>query len=179
MNKVQVKRLPGQRRAFFERSSHPPATGFALTLPNTLGLALFYALPIGIALGLAFFTWNIFQPPEFAGLDNFKRLIQDPVFFRSAGNTIKLVVVAVPLQMAFATMIALGLNMGLRGTAVLRTVYFLPLVTSTVAASAVFAWIFQPSFGLINLLLDAGGFGQPDWLSDPNLVLIPIGVVVI
>jgi len=179
LNKAQVDRPSTSRSGLFRRSGRPPATGFAFILPNTLGLALFYALPIGIAFGLAFFTWNIFQPPEFAGLDNFKRLIRDPVFFRSAGNTIKLVVVAVPLQMAFATLIALGLNMGLRGTAILRTAYFLPLVTSTVAASAVFAWIFQPSFGLINLVLDAGGFGQPDWFSDPNLVLIPIGVILI
>lgn len=178
-SRVQVKRPPKKKSAVVRRSSRPPSTGFALILPNTLGLALFYALPIGLAFGLAFFTWNIFQSPEFAGLENFKRLIRDPVFFRSAGNTIKLVLVAVPLQMVLATLIALGLNMGLRGTAVMRTAYFLPLVTSTVAASAVFAWIFQPSFGLINLLLDAGGFGQPDWFSDPNLVLIPIGVIVI
>ncbi len=167
------------RKPMLTRSSREAATGYGLILPNTLGLAFFYALPIGIALGLAFFTWNIFQPPSFAGLENFRRLIQDPVFYRSAGNTIKLVVVAVPLQMTLATVIALGLNMGLRGTSFFRAAYFLPLVTSTVAASAIFAWIFQPSFGFINLALDSAGLGQPDWFSDPDVVLVPIAVIVI
>jgi len=179
LNKLHDGGAPRQKRAVFSRSTKRAATGYALVLPNTLGLAFFFALPIGLALGLAFFAWNIFQPANFVGFDNFRRLAQDPIFFRSVGNTVKLVVVAVPVQMVLATAIAMGLNMGFRGTAVLRTVYFLPLVTSTVAAAAVFAWVFQPSFGFINLLLDAVGLGQPDWLSDPNLVLIPIGLVVI
>jgi len=179
LNKRHGSRPSRQNRTVFSRSTKRAATGYALVLPNTLGLAFFFAFPIGLALALAFFTWNIFQPANFVGFDNFKRLAQDPIFFRSVGNTVKLVVVAVPVQMALATAIAVGLNLGFRGTAVLRTVYFLPLVTSTVAAAAVFAWVFQPSFGFINLLLDAVGLGQPDWLSDPNLVLIPIGLVVI
>ncbi|MFV1969220.1 MAG: carbohydrate ABC transporter permease [Pirellulaceae bacterium] len=178
MNKLRDGE-PSRRKPLFTRSTRQTTTGYSLILPNTLGLVFFFALPIGIALGLAFFTWNIFQPPTFAGFDNFKKLIQDPVFFRSAGNTIKLVVVSVPLQMALATVIALGLNMGLRGTSFLRTAYFLPLVTSTVAAAAVFAWIFQPSFGFVNLSLEAVGLGQPDWFADPNLVLIPIAIIVI
>jgi len=167
------------RRPTITRSTRQAATGYGLILPNTLGLAFFFAFPIGIALGLAFFTWNLFQPPNFAGLDNFRELIQDPIFYKSASNTIKLVVVVVPFQIAVATAVGMGLNMGLRGTSFFRAAYFLPLITSTVAASAIFAWIFQPSFGFVNLALDSAGLGQPDWFADPDIILIPIAVIVI
>lgn len=176
MRQTAIRRIsPQQSRK--KRSAR--AVGFWLTMPNSIGLLIFYLIPIVIALGLAFYRWNVFQPPEFLGFENFRELVKDPVFYKSLGNTLKLAVVVVPVQIGLALAIAVGLNRPARGIAALRTLYFLPVVTSTVAAAAVFNWIFQTKYGALNIFLNAIGLGQPNWLSEPGLVLIPIGTVMI
>ena len=161
------------------RHTRRPWVGFALTVPNSVGLLIFYLIPIGIAIGLAFYRWNVFQPAEFVGLTNLRELIRDNLFLTSLLNTIKLAVVAVPVQMSLALFIAIGLARKMRYSSLLRTLYFLPIVTSTVAAAAVFSWIFQTRFGILNTVLATVGLGRPNWLADPSLVLIPIGTVMV
>lgn len=153
--------------------------GLALILPNTLGLAIFYGIPVLLSFGVSFTEWNLLRPPEFIGLGNFATLLQDPFFWTSLGNSFKLLLIAVPIEIALALGVALILNQRLPGRNILRAIYFLPVVTSTVAASVVWAWIFQPELGLLDAILTPLGIGGQKWLTDPNLVLIPIGVVFI
>lgn len=153
--------------------------GLALILPNTLGLGFFFGLPVLIAFGLAFTEYNIMRPPEFVALENFGRLLSDDFFWQALGNTLKLMLIAVPIEILLALGVALMLNARLRGRSVFRTIYFLPVITSTVAASVVWAWIFQARYGLLEAFIGPLGFNDIRWLTRPDLVLIPIGVVYI
>jgi multiple sugar transport system permease protein len=153
--------------------------GIALILPNTLGLFFFF----GISVLASFFTslqkWNALLPPTFIGLQNFERLFADDGFWQALGNTLKLMGLAVPLGVLLALGVALLLNQRLVGRNVFRTVYFLPVVTSTVAASVVWTWIFQPRYGLVGNVFAFLGWRDIAWLTRPDLILIPVAVVTI
>ena len=150
--------------------------GLALIAPNTIGLLVFFGIPVLIAFGLSFFQWNGIRAPEFVGLNNFARILRDPLFGRALGNTLTLVLLVVPLNMGLALGAAIPLNQRLPFRNVFRTIYFLPVVTSTVAASVVWMWVFQPSLGLIGVV---PVLGEMQWLTRPELVLIPIAAVTI
>ncbi|HLU08827.1 MAG TPA: sugar ABC transporter permease, partial [Oceanobacillus sp.] len=153
--------------------------GLALIAPNTLGLFFFFGIPVLLAFRTSLVEWNGIRPPVEVGLDNFAKLFNDPAFWRSLGNTIKLMLMTIPLGMMLSLGAAVLLNQRLVGRTIFRTIYFLPVVTSTVAASIVWAWIFQPRYGLISGLLSPFGLGELNWLTRPDLVLIPIAAVTI
>jgi multiple sugar transport system permease protein len=114
---------------------------------------------------ISFTQWDLFNPPRWTFLSNYLTLWNDPIFRQVLGNTGYYVLVAVPLQMALGLLCALGLNRGIPGQAFFRVVYFLPVVTSTVAAGLVWAWLFNSNFGLINMGLSALGITDlPRWL---------------
>jgi multiple sugar transport system permease protein len=150
--------------------------GLALIAPNTIGLFIFFGIPVLVAFGLSFFEWNGIRPPEFVGLENFARILRDPLFGRALANTLILALIVIPLNMALALGAAVLLNQRLRLRNLFRTIYFLPVVTSTVAASVVWTWVFQPSLGLIGVV---PGLGSMQWLTRPELVLIPIAAVTV
>lgn len=149
-----------------------------------MGLLLFFGIPVLIAFATSTVEWNALRPPEFVGLDNFTRLFQDPKFWQALRNTLFLLLITVPLEVVLSLGVALLLNQkfgskGLRN--LFRTAYFLPVVTSTVAASIVWTWIFQPSYGLLAGLVAPLGLGweETKWLTRPDLILIPVAAVTI
>jgi len=160
-------------------SRHKALWGLALIAPNTLGLFFFFGIPVLMAFSTSVQEWNAIKPPRFVGLDNFARLISDDKFAQALTNTLKLIGLTVPLEVLLALGVAVLLNLPLRGRGLLRTVYFLPVVTSTVAASVVWTSILQPRYGIVSRLLEPVGLGETKWLVEPGLVLIPIAVVAI
>ena len=153
--------------------------GLALIAPNTLGLFFFFGIPVLMAFSTSLQEWNAIKPARFVGLDNFERLVQDEKFAQALTNTLKLIGLAVPLEVGLALGVAVLLNLPLRGRNLLRTAYFLPVVTSTVAASVVWTSIFQPRYGILSQALEPLGLGDTNWLVDPGLVLIPVAIVTI
>ncbi len=153
--------------------------GIALILPNTLGLFFFFGLPILASFFTSLQDWNGLKPAKFVGLENFARLFTDSNFWQAFGNTLKLMVFSVPIGVVLALGVAILLNQRLPGRNIFRTLYFLPVVTSTVAASVVWTWIFQPRYGLIGNLLAPLGLRDLQWLTRPDLILIPVAVVTI
>ena len=153
--------------------------GLALIAPNTLGLLFFFGLPVLMAFRISLQEWNGIKPPQFVALANFQHLLDDPKFEQALTNTFKLIGLTVPLELVLALGVAILLNQPLRGRSILRTIYFLPVITSTVAAAVVWTSLFQPSYGLLSQILEPFGLGQTKWLVDPGLVLIPIAVVAI
>ncbi len=152
--------------------------GIALILPNTLGLMIFFGIPVLISLATSAHEWNLIRPAEFIGLENFQELVNDDDFWLALGNTIKLLLYTVPVELVLALGVALLLNQRLRFLGLFRTIYFLPVVTSTVAASIVWAWIFQPRYGLLdNIVFAPLGFAELKWLTRPDLILFPIATV--
>src|SRR5262245_34695570 len=117
--------------------------------PTLLGLAVLSAGPILATLGISFTDWDLLTPPEWVGLDNFRDLLVDARFWKAMQNTAFYTLVSVPLGMAIALAFAIGLDQAIRGIAWIRTMYFLPLVTSSVAVGLVWLWIYAPQGGLL------------------------------
>jgi multiple sugar transport system permease protein len=153
--------------------------GLALVAPNVLGLLFFFGIPVIVAFGTSLYQWNGIQVPVYSQFDNFVKLFSDPDFWNALGVTFKLVLCVVPLELILALGLALALNQRLRGRSIFRTLYFLPVVTSTVAAAVVWTWIFQPRYGLAAYFLAPFGLRDTQWLTSPDLVLIPIAAVAI
>jgi multiple sugar transport system permease protein len=152
--------------------------GIALVAPNVFGLFFFFGIPVLIAFATSFNEWNGIRPPEFIGLRNFQDLFADRLFWRSLLNTLALFLMSVPTGLVLSLGVAVLLNQKLPGRNIFRTIYFLPVVTSTVAASIVWTWIFQPRYGLLAGLVPP--LAEVAWLTSPNIViLIPIAVVTV
>ncbi len=153
--------------------------GIALVAPNTLGLFFFFGVPVIMAFVTSLQEWNAISPAVFVGLDNFERLAADSAFWNALSNTLRLLAMVVPVGVALALGVAVLLNQPLAGRNIFRAAYFLPVVTSTVAASVVWTWIFQPRYGILNSVLSVFGVGEIKWLTEPSLALIPVAVVAI
>jgi len=148
--------------------------GYLFISPWLVGTALFTLGPILASFGLAFSRWNLFTPPEFVGTANFQKLAHDPLFIKSVFNTLYYTVFAVPIGLLLALGLALLVNHRVRGITLFRTAFFLPNIVAGVAMMMLWKWLFDPNFGLINMVLDWTGlmallewigFGRPQWLS--------------
>jgi multiple sugar transport system permease protein len=140
-------------------------------LPTFVGLILFSLGAIVVSVGISFTDWNILQPPHWVGLSNYVRLFSTPLNWQVFDNTLYYMGVIVPVGTALALALALALNRGLRGIVVLRSLYFLPVISSTVAVSLVWGWLYNQQFGLINYLLSLVGITGPAWLADTRTAM--------
>jgi multiple sugar transport system permease protein len=134
--------------------------------PGLSGLLLFTIGPIVASLVLTLFEWDLLTSPNFVGLANFRRLRDDPDFWESLVHTLTFIVGYVPLVMVLALLLALTLNARLPGIAVVRTAFFIPVVSSWVAVALLWSWLFNPKYGLVNYLLGQVGIAGPGWLFD-------------
>jgi multiple sugar transport system permease protein len=137
---------------------------WAFLMPNLLGFFVFTLFPVFASLALSFAHWDILGSIRFAGLENFARAARDPMFWRVMSNTAYYTFAVVPLAMVFAFAVALLLNQRIRGLSIYRTLYFLPEVCSTIAIAAVWVWIYEPDYGLMNEILRVFGIKGPQWL---------------
>lgn len=156
--------------------------GWLFISPWLIGFVLLTAGPMIYSLYLSFTVSSLLSPPQWVGLENYRRMFEDPIFYKSLGNTAYYAFLAVPLGMILALGLALLLNAPVRGLGFFRTLFFLPSVTNTVALSILWLWLLNPEFGLINTALQAIGLPGPLWLQDeawskPALVLMSLWTV--
>lgn len=137
-------------------------------LPGLGGLLLFTVLPILASLALTLFEWDLLTPPAFVGLDNYTRLLGDDDFWAALGHTLSFIIGYLPVVLLLGLAVALALNAPLRGIGLIRTAFFLPVVSSWVAVALLWSWLFNPRYGLINYLLSLVGVAGPGWLFDPH-----------
>ena len=139
---------------------------YILILPTILGLIVFTASPVLASLYYSFTRWNLLSTPKWQAFDNYIELItEDPLFWITIKNTAYYVLGTVPTGTVLALFLAIALNQKIRFVAVFRTIYFLPVVSSVVAISVLWLWLYQSDFGLINELLRFMGFRGVRWLS--------------
>jgi multiple sugar transport system permease protein len=138
---------------------------------------LFSLGPITTALGLAFYQWDNLTPPRFVGLANWDQLFHDELFWKALRNTLFYVVGSVPTGVILALGLALIVNARLPGIGLFRTVYFTPVVTSTVAVALVWTWVYDSNYGLLNYVIEQIGklvglnIKPIAWLNDPRTAM--------
>ena len=149
-------------------------TGLVMMAPAGLLLIVFFFVPVALGFALAFTDARLISPAPlaFVGLDNFRRLLGDPLFWTSLRNTLFFAAVIVPVQSGLALMLALLVNVKMRGTNLFRTLYFIPVVTSIVVVSILWRFMYQQD-GLVNSMLHwaTGNVVRIDWLDDTRTAL--------
>jgi multiple sugar transport system permease protein len=146
-------------------------TGYIFIAPFILGFLLWFLIPALTSVWLAFQDWNMINPPEFVGLDNFRKLLSDELFWQALKVTTLYTVISVPLTMVLAFALALLMNTKVRGITTFRTLYYLPSIIPAVANAVLWAWFLNSDFGLLNALLHAIGLPKVLWLQEPELAL--------
>jgi raffinose/stachyose/melibiose transport system permease protein len=134
-------------------------------------------VPVAQAAYYSLYKWNGLGPlTDFIGLENYIRLVSEPVFRNAFGHNLFIAVLSVFLQLPFALGLALLLGRSLRGRGFFRVVLFLPYVLSEVIAGTIWTFIYRVDGGLVNLILASilPGFKPVVWLGDPNTVMYAI-----
>jgi multiple sugar transport system permease protein len=143
--------------------------GYLFIAPATTYLLLFSFVPMAVAAYLSVHRWHLLKEDRpFVGLGNYVELFHNPFFRNAVWNTAVFAGLSVPLGMVLALAVAILVNQKLRGVAIFRTLYYIPAVSSGVAISMVWIWIFLPQDGLINYCLRLVGYaGDFDFLNAP------------
>lgn len=173
-NRVRVDAstsVQGQRLSSVKKMRNKPngssLVWYIFLVPSFLGILLFMAYPIFESLRLSFYQSNG-TIETFTGLDNFRTVLTSGPFWNSVWNTFFIgifqIIITIPLGFIFASLI----NSTPRGQNFFKVIYFLPNVTSIVAAAMIFAFVLHPEMGIVNYVLEFLGLPTPGWLSDPS-----------
>lgn len=168
MTKSNVAGRRGRRLNLKQREA---LTGWLFVSPGLIGFGIFTFGAILYSLYLSFTDYDMFGTPEWVGLENYiKAFTNDEYFYQYFGNTFYFAIVLVPVVLVISLFLAILINKKVgRLTKAYRVALFLPSITSTVAVSMVWLWIFNPDMGILNNFLTAIGFHNPPmWLSDPE-----------
>ena len=148
--------------------------GVWFVAPALMLIGLFFFLPVVASLLLSFTDFDIYalgrlDRLRFIGLENYRRLLNDPMFWKALKNTLYFVIVGGPLSVLVSLGAALLVNHRLtRFQGVFRTLLFLPVVTTLVAVAVVWRYLYHPRYGFLNYVLGLAGLPPIDWLGDPN-----------
>ncbi|MFO8062110.1 MAG: sugar ABC transporter permease [bacterium] len=137
-------------------------------LPALAIILVFRFTPILYALRISFYDWGIAGSKGFVGLENYSNVLQDGDFWHALTNTFWYVMTVVPGVIIFSMAIAVLLNQKIKFKGFFRTTYFLPVVTSIIAISIVWKWIYHPRIGVANYFLQLIGLNPLQWLQEPR-----------
>jgi multiple sugar transport system permease protein len=147
------------------RAGGEAAAGYLFVLPNMLLLTVFVLVPLVAAVWVSLQRTNGFGAGRFIGLDNYVRLLSDPLFWRSTGNTILFTALVTPLSMALGLGTALLLNSVLPARGLFRSVLIMPMAVSGVATALLGVLVFDENSGVLNKLLRSIGLPGASWQS--------------
>jgi multiple sugar transport system permease protein len=168
-----------RKASLLERNEN--LAGFAFLSLNFLGYVLFKLIPIVMALVLSFSRWNFvsgIRGIRIIGLENYLKLLSDPIFIKSLINTIIYSLAMVPVSIFLSLILGAILNEYVFGKGILRLAFYLPYVSSMVAVSMVWMILFLPSYGPINNFLRGIGIAEPPrWLNASSTSLLSIIIV--
>ncbi len=151
-----------------KRSKRNIRNGLLFVSPFLIGFACFVTYPIVASLYYSFCDFNIFQKPTWIGIENYKNMVRDDLFVTSVYNTLYYTLLYIPFSLFFGIGMALLLNTKIKGLSIYRTIYYLPTLVPTIAASILWIQILDPTYGLINNILRFLGINGPGWIADPK-----------
>ena len=153
-------------------------TPYLFILPWLIALVVFIAYPFAASLYFSFCDFPPLQKPMLVGAANYVELAGDQAFHRSLGTTMIYAAVAIPLGVVLAVTLAMLLNSRIRGQTFYRVVFYLPHLVPTVAVAILWMWIFNPQFGLINILLKLVLSAVDWWTAACRTLPVAAGVVI-
>lgn len=139
-------------------------------LPGTALFTVFYLIPLGVVVVTSFARWN-FLGVQPTGLENYQRLVDDPVFWKALTNTALYAAAAVFIQVPLGTLVGMILAQRIRGWRIFRTLLFVPVIISGATYAVMFAVVYNARYGLLNGALGFFGVGGRDWLFDTSSAL--------
>lgn len=140
--------------------------GLLFASPWILGFLAFSVYPLVSSLYYSFTKFNAVTAPKWVGLENFKDVFSDPLIWKSLLNTLFMAFISTPVNLMVALLLACIVIKNFRGRGLVRTAFFLPSVIPMVAATMVWIWMFDPTYGYINNVLHFFGISGPAWLLD-------------
>lgn len=161
-------------KRFFETfANNESLAAWIFILPALLGTFIFIIIPVICSFGLSFTKWDLLNPVQFAGLQNYIEIFNEPLFGKILLNTIVFAVSTSILGVIIPLILAVILNSKIRGSEFYKTAYFLPFITPMIVIGIVWQWIFDPNIGLLNKLLHI----HINWLYDTHWALPALIIV--
>lgn len=149
--------------------------GWLFIMPALAGTIIFIIIPVLCSFGLSFAKWDLLNPIEFVGFDNYRAIFQDEIFYKILINTVVFAISTSVLGVIIPLILANILNSKIRGSEFFKTAYSLPFITPMIVIGIVWQWIFDPNIGFLNTFLNI----HINWLYDTNwampaLILISV-----
>jgi ABC-type sugar transport system permease subunit len=160
-------------RAFRKKKWLP----YFLVSPYLVFVLVFVAFPVLFCFFLTFHKWNIIAPMRFIGADNYTRLLHDRLFWKAIGNTLRFLLLHIPLQLVVSLFLAQLLNQKIKFAAYFRASFFLPVIVSGVVVTILWQQLLGYDAGVINRLLTGIGIEKIGWLVNPDLAIYSIAVM--
>lgn len=154
------------------RFLHQWLPGYLCVLPALVVIGIFSIFPVAYSLRLSLYSWDFIAPePKFVGLRNFERIFGSEQFWQVFRNTLVFSVGTVALIVVGSLLLALLLDVKLRGIAFFRALYFVPHLTPMVAIATLWLFLYDPADGLVNAALGVIGIDGPRWLESTDWAL--------
>ncbi|VBA58697.1 carbohydrate ABC transporter permease [Mycobacterium attenuatum] len=182
MSSIRSPRLPEPvaakrtgRHSLWRRRSW---AGRLFVAPNLVAVVVFMLFPLGFSLYMSFQSWDLFTPPRFVGLRNFRHLFTaDPLFLIAVRNTLIFTLGTVLPTLLISLVIAGVLNRKVKGISIFRIIAFLPLAISSVVMAVIWQFVFDTNNGLLNIMLGWLRVGPIPWLIEPRWAMVSLCLV--
>src|SRR6185295_12814549 len=163
-----------KRTGFFQKKKLLP---YLLVSPYLVFVAVFVLFPVFFCFFLTFHKWNIIAPMKFIGASNYSRLFHDRLFWKAIGNTLKFLLLHIPLQLIVSLSLAYLLNQAIKAISFFRASFFMPVIVSGVVVTILWQQLLGFDSGLINRMLVGLGSHKTGWLVDPDIAIYSIAVM--
>jgi multiple sugar transport system permease protein len=163
-----------RKKSLFQRKKILP---YLLVSPYLIFVIVFVLFPVVFCFFLTFHKWNIIAPMQFIGTANYTRLVHDRLFWKAIGNTLKFLLLHIPLQLVVSLLLAQLLNQQIRAKSFFRASFFMPVIVSGVVVTILWQQLLGYDSGLINRLLVTLGIQKTGWLIDPDIAIYSIAVM--
>jgi len=163
-----------KKAAFFQRKKLLP---YLLVSPYLVFVGVFVLFPVFFCFFLTFHKWNIIAPMKFIGTANYSRLFHDRLFWKAIGNTLKFLLLHIPLQLIISLFLAYLLNHAIKAISFFRASFFMPVIVSGVVVTILWQQLLGFDSGIINRMLVGLGGHKTGWLVDPDIAIYSIAVM--
>lgn len=153
--------------------------GYLFIAPALFGFLTFTLIPVLSVFVIGSMEWDLLTAAKWVGFDNYINLFKDEVFLISLKNTLLWVIYYVPASIVLSLLLALAMNLPLKGISIFRTMLYIPVISPLLAVALLFVWLYNPDFGLINFLLSKLGIKPISWLTSESLALPSIALMAI